>query len=107
MKSASIPLSSNSADDISCASVLKVLADETRLAVVECLLAKPLTVAEMNESLGVEPTLLSHHLKTLREANLITRERRGRFLVYSLTSSLRARSRGRVIDLGCCKISFS
>ena len=32
----------------------------------------------------MSPTLLSHHLKVLREAGLITRERRGRWIDYSV-----------------------
>jgi len=94
-------------DDVSCASVLKVLADETRLAVVEQLLDRPKTVSEINESLGVESTLLSHHLKALREANIITGERDGRYVSYSLVPALLARRKGRAIDLGCCTLSFS
>ncbi len=100
-------LNPDSGEDSSCASVLKVLADDTRLAIVNRLLDGPLTVTDINESLGVEPTLLSHHLKALREANLVTRTRQGRYAVYSLTPELLARRRGRAIDLGCCKLSFS
>lgn len=107
MKAPLSVLNHDSREDASCASVLKVLADETRLAVVEKLLDGPQTVSEINESLGVEPTLLSHHLKALRDAKLVTRARQGRFAVYSLSPDLLARRKGRSIDLGCCKISFS
>ncbi|MBB3205554.1 ArsR family transcriptional regulator [Rhodopirellula rubra] len=97
----------DSGEDPSCASVLKVLADNTRLAVVERLLNGPLTVTEINETLGVESTLLSHHLKALREAKLVTRTRQGRYSVYAVAPELVARRKGRSIDLGCCRISFS
>ncbi len=107
MKSALSILGQNSGEDVSCASVLKVLADETRLAVVEQLLDGPKTVSEINESLGVESTLLSHHLKALREAHLVTGEREGRYVSYSLVPALLARRKGRAIDLGCCILSFS
>ena len=107
MKSSLNILRSDSETDISCASVLKVLADETRLAVVEVLLDGPRTVTEINEMLEVEPTLLSHHLRALREAGLVTRERLGRHASYALAPELLARRKGRTIDLGCCTISFS
>ena len=107
MKSALNILGQDSGEDVSCASVLKVLADETRLAVVEQLLEGPMTVSEINEVLGVESTLLSHHLKALREANMITGKREGRYVSYSLVPALLARRKGRVIDLGCCTLSFS
>ena len=107
MKSALSILGQDSGEDVSCASVLKVLADETRLAVVEQLLEGPKTVSEINDALGVESTLLSHHLKALREAHIITGKREGRYVSYSLVHSLRSRRKGRVIDLGCCTLSFS
>lgn len=94
-------------EDISCASVLKVLADETRLAVVEQLLEGSKTVSEINEILEVEPTLLSHHLKALREAQLIVGTREGRYISYSLAKSLMNRRKGNAIDLGCCILAFS
>lgn len=97
----------DSGEEISCASILKVLADETRLAVVEQLLDGPRTVSEINDQLGVEPTLLSHHLKALREAKLISGTREGRYVSYSLAPALLNRRKGRAIDLGCCTLTFS
>ena len=107
MKPAYKIVGQNAHEEISCASVLKVLADETRLAVVEQLLEGPKTVTEMNESLEVEPTLLSHHLKALRDAQLIVGTREGRFVSYSLTKALLGRRKGNAIDLGCCILAFS
>lgn len=89
-----------------CASVLKVLADETRLAVVEQLLSGPKHVAQINEPLGIEQSLLSHHLKVLREAGLVKTERDGKHVRYSLIPSIQGRRSGRAIHLGCCLISF-
>lgn len=89
-----------------CATVLKVLADETRLAVVEQLMGGPKHVAEINEALEIEQTLLSHHLRVLRNAGLVTSERNGKNVVYSLTKHVQGSRRGRAINLGCCKISF-
>lgn len=89
-----------------CANVLKVLADETRLAVVEQLMNGSRHVAEINEALGVEQTLLSHHLRVLRDAGLVTSERSGKHVVYSLAKHVQGSRRGRAINLGCCKISF-
>ncbi|MCO6458183.1 MAG: winged helix-turn-helix transcriptional regulator [Pirellulaceae bacterium] len=90
----------------SCASLLKVLADETRLAVVAQLLEGPRHVGEMNERLGIEQSLLSHHLKVLRDAGLVTAERDGKQVLYSLAKHVQASRRGRAINLGCCLISF-
>lgn len=101
-----LPVSGADGDKISCASVLKVLADATRLAVIELLMDGPKHVGEINETLGVEQTLLSHHLKVLRDANLVISERDGKNVLYSLEKSVLGRRRGRAINLGCCLISF-
>lgn len=106
MKTELTVVDESSGEEVSCASILKVLADETRLAVIEQLLEGPKHVGEINESLGVEQTLLSHHLKVLREAKLVTSERNGKQVVYSLAKSVLGRRRGRAINLGCCLISF-
>ncbi|MCA9248818.1 MAG: winged helix-turn-helix transcriptional regulator [Planctomycetales bacterium] len=89
-----------------CASMLKVLADETRLAVVERLFDGALHVGEINARLQVEPTLLSHHLKVLREAGIVEAQRDGRAVLYRLAPSAEAARSGRGLDLGCCRIMF-
>ena len=53
-----------------CADTLKALGDATRLQVLQALLAGPLHVNDLMEKIDVEQSLLSHHLKVLREARL-------------------------------------
>jgi ArsR family transcriptional regulator len=89
-----------------CAKMLKVLADEVRLAVVEQLLDGPKHVGQLNEPLQVEPTLLSHHLRVLREAGLVHSQRDGKCVLYRLAPKVEGARRGKAIDLGCCLISF-
>jgi ArsR family transcriptional regulator, nickel/cobalt-responsive transcriptional repressor len=90
----------------SCAKMLKVLADDVRLAVIEQLLEGPKHVGEINEQLGVEQTLLSHHLRVLREAGLVRSQRDGKSVLYRLAPAVEGARRGKAIDLGCCLISF-
>jgi ArsR family transcriptional regulator len=90
----------------SCASMLKALAGETRLSVVRQLLEGPLHVHELNEAVGAEPSLLSHHLKILRDAGIIEGTRDGKAVLYRLSPAVESRRRGKVIDLGCCRLSF-
>ena len=98
----------------SCASKLKALADTTRLAVVESLLAGPKRVGELGLQLGVEQSLLSHHLRVLREMGLLEAKRDGKAVVYALAPGVAAATRGgssngaasRTVDLGCCQLSF-
>jgi DNA-binding transcriptional ArsR family regulator len=53
-----------------CVRKLKVLADTTRLAVLQSLMEEPKHVGELNAAIGVEQSLLSHHLKVLRRRGL-------------------------------------
>ncbi len=88
----------------SCASLLKVLADHTRLAVVQQLLSGPKHVGEINRHLQIEQSLLSHHLKILRDAGFVTAKRDGKQVLYSLAKPFQ--DQPPAIDLGCCSISF-
>lgn len=62
------------------------LADETRVKIVKLLAKGEFTVDEMVEFLGTAQSTTSHHLRVLREANLIKGEKRGRNTYYSLVS---------------------
>lgn len=88
----------------SCSVKLKTLADPTRLAVMRILLAGPRTVGGINAELGIEQSLLSHHLKVLREASLVSASRRGKGVQYCLVTPV---STANAIELGCCRLSFA
>jgi ArsR family transcriptional regulator len=90
----------------SCATLLKVLADETRLAVVQELLGGAKHVSEINAVLNLDQSLLSHHLRTLREAGLVIAQRDGKAVLYRLAPGVESRRTGKAVDLGCCLISF-
>lgn len=92
--------------EVSCASLLKILADETRLAVVRRLMEGPMHVGEINDSLQLEQSLLSHHLKILRDAGLVNAQRDGKAVLYSLSPEFQGATKGEAINLGCCLISF-
>ena len=90
-----------------CAEMLKALSDSTRLKVVRLLVDRPCHVSEINERIGkIDQSLLSHHLKVLRDSGIVEAERDGKAVLYRLTSSIRARTRARGIDFGCCKLLF-
>lgn len=92
--------------DISCAEILKVLADETRLSVVRQLMNGPRHVGEMNSELNVESTLLSHHLKVLRDSRIVEAERDGKAVLYRLAPNVESKRRGAALELGCCRLVF-
>ena len=92
---------------MSCTQIMKVLADQTRFAVLERLLERALHVHELNAKLRLEPTLPSHHLKVLREAGLVVAERDGKQVLYRLAPTARSTRNRRTLDFGCCKLQFN
>lgn len=88
-----------------CAQRLKVLADSNRFAILRILLDGPKYVWELNTELLLEQSLLSHHLKILRQAGLVEAQREGKAVLYSLAPGVRMTS-GKGINLECCVLSF-
>lgn len=67
------------------AGILKCIAHPVRLKVIELLEAQPgLTVSQMLEVTGVEQSLLSHHLTKMKDKGLLSSERDGKNIRYSL-----------------------
>ncbi len=64
--------------------VFRALGDPVRWTIVNELRQGTRCACVLSDVADVSPSLLSHHLKTLREAGLITSERRGRWIDYSL-----------------------
>ncbi|MGM0471580.1 MAG: ArsR/SmtB family transcription factor [Bacillota bacterium] len=67
------------------AGLLKSLADEKRLRIINLLAGvDELCVCDLTEQLALSQPNMSHHLKLLKEAGLITAAKRGRWVYYSL-----------------------
>jgi ArsR family transcriptional regulator, arsenate/arsenite/antimonite-responsive transcriptional repressor len=66
------------------ATVFHALSDETRLRIVARLLTGEQCVCDLTSSLDAAQSRLSFHLKTLREAGLITDRRDGRWIHYRI-----------------------
>lgn len=60
------------------------LADETRLEIVGQLLGGERCVCELTDTLDTQQSRLSFHLKTLKDAGVITDRREGRWVYYAL-----------------------
>jgi ArsR family transcriptional regulator len=69
------------------AGVLKALAEPARLRLVSIISAAapdPVCVCNLTEPLGLSQPTVSHHLKVLTDAGILTREQRGKWAHYSL-----------------------
>lgn len=94
-------------DPKQCADYLKALADPTRLRVVKALQSGPMSVSDLAILLETEVASASHHLRVLYHAGIVTTERDGRFIYYSLNRELIGeRVRSDALDFGCCKLDM-
>jgi DNA-binding transcriptional ArsR family regulator len=63
----------------------KVLGDESRLRILQTIGGEERSVSEILAKTQLPQTLASFHLRTLREAGVVTAERRGPFIYYQLS----------------------
>jgi DNA-binding transcriptional ArsR family regulator len=90
-----------------CADVLRALGDPTRLAVLQALLQGPLHVNDLLKRVTVGQSLLSHHLKVLREAGLVRSKRDGKAVLYQVAPGMVEQTPGQCLDLKCCQVVFT
>jgi ArsR family transcriptional regulator, arsenate/arsenite/antimonite-responsive transcriptional repressor len=79
------PLDQHEADQL--ARVLKAIADPARLRLLSLIQAQPgaeACVCHLTEPLGLAQPTVSHHLRVLRDAGLVVRERRASWAYYKV-----------------------
>ncbi|MFO0877775.1 MAG: metalloregulator ArsR/SmtB family transcription factor [Gemmataceae bacterium] len=93
-----------------CARKLAALAAPERLRIVQFLRDGPRNVGEIACMLQTAPVNVTHHMHVLYEAGLVHRQKKGRFVLYSLlpgvlqnegTEGAPAR-----LNLGCCRLEL-
>jgi DNA-binding transcriptional ArsR family regulator len=93
-----------------CARKLAALAAPERLRIIHFLRDGPRHVGAIADMLGAPLVNVSHHMQVLLGADLVRREKKGRFVLYSLTpgvlqsdESAEARKH---LNLGCCRLEL-
>ena len=69
-------------------SLFKALNDQTRRQIVELLKDKDMNAGEIADHFHISKPSISHHLDILKRADLITSEKKGQFIQYSLNTSI-------------------
>jgi ArsR family transcriptional regulator len=89
------------------------LSDETRLEIVERLIGGERCVCELTDLMDAAQSRLSFHLKTLKDADLVSDRREGRWVYYTLNretldeietllASLKRTERTAARSIKCC-----
>jgi DNA-binding transcriptional ArsR family regulator len=67
---------------------IKALNDPIRRKILEILKDKPLIVGDILKQLNITGATLSHHLKVLKDADLVTVEKEGNHSYYQINTSV-------------------
>ena len=69
------------------ARVFKVLSVDTRVRMIELLKYRSLCVNALARVLNITPAAVSQHLRVLRDAEIVTAEKRGYFVHYRVNET--------------------
>ena len=67
---------------------LKHLNDATRREILELLQEKDMTAGEIADKFNISFPSISHHLDLLKQAKLVTAEKEGQYITYSLNTTV-------------------
>lgn len=93
---------------IDCILALKALSDVTRLRIIRLLLKQQIGVNEIAERLKVSQYNVSKHLRVLKEARLLSMEKKGTQRLYTVIPRLKDQlaANKNVLELDCCTFRF-
>lgn len=80
------------------AETYRLLGDPTRLRVLLACLPAPIAVGDIAQAVGASPSLVSHHLRLLRAARLVTGTRRNKQVFYETADEHIARMLADMIE---------
>lgn len=81
------------------AKLFRGFSDASRLAILEALRSRPMTVSEIVEATGLSQSNTSNHLGCLRDCGLVTAVPQGRYISYQLADPRVAEILGTVDEL--------
>lgn len=67
---------------------IRALADPTRREILRALRERDMAAGEIASRFPITGASVSHHLSVLKDAGLVTAEREGRSIVYSLNATV-------------------
>ena len=79
--------------------VFKALSDETRREILKLLNKQDLSAGEITNHFDMSKPSISKHLDILRDAELISSEKKGQFVIYSINTSVIQEVLGNFLDI--------
>jgi len=79
--------------------LFRALNDDTRRSILELLRKRDFSAGDIAEHFHIGKPTVSHHLDLLKRAGLVTTEKQGQFVIYSLSTSVLEDALRWLIDL--------
>ena len=79
--------------------VFKALSDETRREILKILSKGDMSMGDIANNFNMSKPAISKHLDILKNAKLITAEKKGQFIIYSINTSVIQQVLGGVLDI--------
>ncbi|WP_295984618.1 autorepressor SdpR family transcription factor [uncultured Algibacter sp.] len=68
--------------------LFKALNDETRRQILELLKDKDMTAGDIANAFNISKPSISHHLDILKRGDLVSSEKTGQFITYSINTTI-------------------
>ena len=68
--------------------LFKALNDESRRKILDLLKEKDLSAGEIATAFNISKPSISHHLEILKRASLVSSEKKGQYVIYSINTSV-------------------
>ena len=68
--------------------VFKALKDPTRREILEMLKDKNMSAGEISNHFDISKPSITHHLNLLKSADLVSSEKKGQFILYSINTTV-------------------
>ncbi len=68
--------------------IFKALNDPIRRDILDLLKDKDMSAGDIAEHFNIGKPTISHHLDLLRQAGLVTSEKQGQFIIYSINTTV-------------------
>ena len=68
--------------------LFKALNDQTRRQIIELLKENDMNAGDISNAFNISKPSISHHLDLLKRADLITSQKKGQFVEYSLNTTI-------------------
>ena len=79
--------------------VFKALSDETRRDILKILSKGDMSMGDIANNFNMSKPAISKHLDILKNAKLITAEKKGQFIIYSINTSVIQQVLGGFLDI--------